>query len=125
MERHPAMVCQNHTAGCLPCQNGTVKNPETGWRLKGPGIAPPTRCRQTPVPTPEITPPLPGTPPAATPNSSGAYCLENINLPAGYAYSHTSLPWAQSYILVASAQDSQEDIDIDPDMLTDKGTATG
>jgi len=32
MERHPAMVYKNHTAGCLPCQNGTAKNPQPCWR---------------------------------------------------------------------------------------------
>jgi hypothetical protein len=26
IDRHPAMICQNHMAGCLPCQNETVKN---------------------------------------------------------------------------------------------------
>jgi hypothetical protein len=29
IERHPAMVRENQTDGCLPCQNGTAKNPET------------------------------------------------------------------------------------------------
>jgi hypothetical protein len=29
IERHPAMFRENHTDGCLPCQNGTAKNPET------------------------------------------------------------------------------------------------
>jgi len=56
MERHPAMLRQNQTAGCLPCQNGTPKNPQTRWRRKGTGAPPPNRHRQ---PTPEATPPLP------------------------------------------------------------------
>jgi len=25
IERHPAMICQNHMARCLPCQTGTAK----------------------------------------------------------------------------------------------------
>jgi len=25
IDRHPAMLCQNHTPRCLPCQNGTAK----------------------------------------------------------------------------------------------------
>jgi len=29
IKRHPAMVRENQTDGCLPCQNGTAKNPET------------------------------------------------------------------------------------------------
>jgi hypothetical protein len=28
IERHPAMVRENQTDSCLPCQNGTAKNPE-------------------------------------------------------------------------------------------------
>jgi len=27
IERHPAMVCENQMDSCLPCQNGTAKNP--------------------------------------------------------------------------------------------------
>jgi len=35
IERHPAMVYENLTDGCLPCQNGTAKNPRTPWRFTG------------------------------------------------------------------------------------------
>jgi len=28
IERHPAMVYENQSDGCRPCQNGTVKNPQ-------------------------------------------------------------------------------------------------
>jgi len=31
IQRHPAMLCQNPTSGCLLCQNGSVKNPQTCW----------------------------------------------------------------------------------------------
>ena len=34
MERHPAMVRENQTEGCLPFQNGTAKNPQTCWGTK-------------------------------------------------------------------------------------------
>jgi hypothetical protein len=34
MERHPATVYKNHTAGCLLCQNGTPKNTVTRWRRR-------------------------------------------------------------------------------------------
>ena len=34
IQRHPAMLRHNQTTGCLPCQNGTVKNPQTCWRRK-------------------------------------------------------------------------------------------
>jgi hypothetical protein len=39
--RHPAMLCQNHTPGCLPCQNDTTKNLQTRWRRTGTGAPPP------------------------------------------------------------------------------------
>jgi len=32
IQRHPAMLRQNQTSGCIPCQNGTAKNPQTRWR---------------------------------------------------------------------------------------------
>jgi hypothetical protein len=121
MERHPAIIHQNHTARCLPCQNGTTKNLETRWRHKRTGEPLPNRRRQTPKPTPALS----GTPPATTGTTSGAQHHEIINLPAGYAYSHTSLPCIQPFTLDASAQDSQDDTDFDPKMLTDEGTATG
>ena len=120
------MLRHNQTPGCLPCQNGTAKNPQTRWRRKGTGAPPPNRRRQqNPEPTPEPTPPLPGTPLASTGNTSGDQHLEIINLPAGYTYSHTSLPCAESFTLDASAQESEHDTDFDPDMLPDEGTSTG
>jgi len=53
IERHPAMVYKNHMAGCLPCQNGTAKNPQTRWR-----------CKETAAHPPEPAAPPPGMPPA-------------------------------------------------------------
>jgi len=47
------------------------------------------------------------------------------NLLSKYAYSHSSVPFAELFTLDASAQDSQHDTDDDPDMVTDKGTSTG
>ena len=70
-------------------------------------------------------PPLPGTPLASTGNISGDQRLEIINLAAGYTYSHTSLPCAESFTLDASAQECEHDTDFDPDMLPDEGTSTG
>jgi len=117
IERHPAMLCQNQTARCLPCQNGMAKNPQTRWRRNGTAAPPPDR--------PEAMPPLPETPPAPTGSSSRAQRAQIVNMPAGYVYSHTSLPCAESFTLDASAQDSQHDTDCDPDMLTDEGTSAG
>jgi hypothetical protein len=113
-------------AGCLPCQNGTTKNPQTRWRRKGTGAPPTNRRRQhTPEPTPELTPPLPGTSPVATGDPSGTQHLEITNLLARYAYLHTSLPCTESLTLESSTQDSEYDTDFDPDMLPDDGTSTG
>jgi hypothetical protein len=56
---------------------------------------------------------------------TGDQRLEIINLPAGYGYLHTSLPFAESLTLDASAQESEHDTDFDPDMLPDEGTSTG
>jgi len=124
--RHPAMLRQNQTPGCHPCQNGTAKNPQTHWRRKGTGAPPPNRLRQqNPEPTPEPTPPLLGTPLASTGNTSSDQRFEIINLPAGYTYSHTSLPCVESFTLDASAQKSEHDTDSDPDMLPDEETSTG
>jgi len=68
---------------------------------------------------------MPGTPPAPTGNNFGAEHSQIVNVPAGYANSHTSLPCAELFTLDVSAQDSQHDTDFDPDMLTYQGTATG
>jgi len=57
-ERHSAMVRENQTDGCLPCQNGTAKNPQTRWRHKGTGAPPPQQA-----------PYRPGTPPTLSADS--------------------------------------------------------
>jgi hypothetical protein len=115
IQRHPAMLRHNQTPGCLPCQNGTVKNLQTRWRRKGTGAPPPARRR---VRTPEPTPRPPGTPPAPTGNTSTAQPSEIVNLPAGYTYSHTALPCAEFF---EDDGDTEHDTDFDPDMLTDDG----
>jgi hypothetical protein len=115
IQRHPAMLRHNQTPGCLPCQNGTAKNPQTRWRRKGTGAPPPARRR---VRTPEPTPPPPGTPPAPTGNTSRAQPSEIVNLPAGYTYLHTALPCAEFF---EDNEDTEHDTDFDPDMLTDDG----
>jgi len=122
IDRHPAMLWQNHTAGCLSCQNGAAKNPQIHWRCKGSGApTPDRRTQQTPQPTPSA----PGTPLTPTRNNSIAEGASIVNLAAGYAYSHISYPGAASFTLDASAQDSQHDTDFDPHMLSDEGTSTG
>jgi len=115
IQRHPAMLRHNQTPGCLPCQNGTAKIPQTRWRRKGTGAPPPARRR---VRTTEPTPPPPGTPPAPTSNNSGAQTSEIVNLSAGYTYSHTPLPCAEFF---EDDEDTEHETDFDPDMLTDDG----
>jgi hypothetical protein len=115
IERHPAMLRQNQTSGCLPCQNGTAKNPQTHWRRKGTGAPPPARRIER---IPEPTPSLPGTPPAPTGNISRAQLAEIVNLPAGYMYSHTACPSAE---FSEPDKNNEHDTDFDPDRLTDEG----
>jgi hypothetical protein len=118
IQGHPAMLRHIQTSGCLPCQNDTAKNPQTRWRRKGTGAPPPVRRR---VRTSEPTPPPPGTPTAPTGNTSVAQGSEIINLPAGYTYSHTALPCAESF---EDDEDTEHDTDFVPDMLTDDGLYT-
>jgi len=115
IQRYPAMLFQNQTSGCLPCQNGTAKNPQTRWTRKGTCAPPPARRREQ---ISEPTPPLPGTPPAPTGNTSRAQPAEIINLPGGYTYSHTALLWAEDF---EDDEDTEHNTDFDPDMLTDEG----
>jgi hypothetical protein len=66
IERDPTMVYINQTDGCLPCQNGTVKSPQTHWRRKG-------TCTPQPEPAaaPHRTPPPSGSPRAPPGDSDG------------------------------------------------------
>jgi hypothetical protein len=122
VESHPAMLRQNHMARCLPCHNGTAKNPQTRCRYTGTGPPQPNRHRQL---TPEPMPPRSGTPHAPTGNTSSAQHSPIVHLAARYAHSHISLPRAELFTLDPSTQDSQHDTEFDPDILTDEGTSTG
>jgi len=115
IQRHPAMLRHNQMPGCLPCQNGTAKNPQTRWRRTGTGAPPPTRCR---VRTPAPNPPPPSTPPAPTGSTSAAQPSEIVNLPAGYMHLHTAFSCAEFFDY---DEDTDHDPDFDPDMLTDDG----
>jgi hypothetical protein len=121
IERHLAMLRQNHMPRCLPGPNGTVKSLQTRWRCKGTGAPWPNWRRQQ---TPEPMPSLSRKPAASTSNTSGAPSLEIVYVPAGYAYSDTSLPCAELFTLVTYAQDSEHNTEFDPDMLPDEGTST-
>ena len=122
MERHPAMLWENQTDGCLPCQNGTAQNPQTRWRRRGTGVPPPERLR---LPTPGPKPHPPGPPLVPPGNNEVAYLSELEGVPPGYVYIHTSFPSAQFFNHDAYAKDRKRDKDFDPNLLTDEETSTG
>jgi len=122
IERHPAMVYENQTDGCLPCQNGSAKNPRTRWRHRGTGAPPQVRPRQ---PIPELMPPPPRTPPAPSGDQNRAQSSKIPNLPAGFEYTHASLPGAQFFNHDTFAEDSEHDEDFIPDLRNDEETSTG
>jgi hypothetical protein len=68
--------------------------------------------------TSEPTPPPPGTPPAPTFNTSGAQQSEIVNFPAGYTYSHTTLPSTEFF---EDDEDTEHDTDVDPDIVNNDG----
>jgi len=113
MERHPAMVYKNHTAGCLPCQNGTAKNPQTRWRRKGTAAPPPEPA----APLPGRQSP-PGTPPAPPRDTEGNESYEIDGMPSRCVYMHSPLPITQLFNHNAFAKDSKPDNDYTPDLLS-------
>jgi len=122
MERHPEMLRENQTDGCLPCHNGTGQNPQTRWRRKGTGAPPPEQLIQlTPDPMPH-PPHAPLVPPVI---NDEAHISEIEGVPPGYMYIHTPFPSSKFLHLDAYAKDLKHDKDFDPDLLTDEGTSTG
>jgi hypothetical protein len=113
--RHPAMLHQNQTSGCLYCQHGDAKNPQTCWSPKGTGAPPPARRR---VRTPGPTAPPPSLPPAPTGNTSGSQPSEIVIMSAGYTSSLTAHRWAEFF---EDDEDTKHNTDSDPDMLTEDG----
>jgi len=107
MERHPATVYKNHTAGCLPCQNGTAKNPVTRWRRKG-----------TAAPPPEPAAPPPGMPPAPPGDAEAKERDEIEGMPSRCVYMHSPLPNTQFFNHIAFAKESKRDKDFIPDLLS-------
>jgi len=122
IEQHPAMVYENHSDGCLPCQNGTAKNPRTRCRPRC-KAAPPLVWRKQP--TPAVKPPPPRTPPAPSGDNNHAKCLKIQNRPAGYEYRHAPLPSTQFFNHDLYAKDSEHNEDFIPDLRNDERTSTG
>jgi hypothetical protein len=89
IERHPAKVRENQTDRCLPCQNGTAKNPETRWRRKDNGAPPPRRA-----------PPRPESPPVPADDEKR---FETAGMPPAYVNMHTALPNARFFPRIACA----------------------
>jgi len=122
LERHRAMLRDNLTDGCLPCQNGTEQNPQTRWRRKGTGAPPPQRLRQL---TPEPMPQPPETPFVPPGNDEAALLSKIERVPPGDVYIHTSHPSTPFFCHDAYAKNRKRDKDFYPDLLTDEGTSTG
>jgi len=112
MERHPAMVYKNHTADCLPCQNGSAKNLVTRWRRK-----------ETAAPPPEPAAPPPGMPPAPPGAAEGNGRDEIQGMPSSCVYMHSPLPNTQFFNHNAFAKESKRDNDFIPDLLSTKSAA--
>jgi hypothetical protein len=107
MERHPAMVYKNYTAGCLTCQNGTAKNPVTGWRRKGATASPPDPAA-----------PPPRTPPAPSGDAEGNKRDEIEGMPSSCVYMHSPLPNTQFFNHNAFAKERKRDKDYLPHLLS-------
>jgi hypothetical protein len=112
MERHPAMVYKNHTAGCLPCENVTAKNPQTCWR--GNETAAPPAEPAAPLPG-WLSPP--GTPPAPIGDAEGNDSYEIAGKPFSCVYMHSPFPNTQFFNHNAFTKDSKRDKNFIPDLL--------
>jgi len=107
LERHLAMVYKNHTAGCLPCQNGTANNPVTRWRSKG-----------TATPPPEPAEPPPGMPPSPAGDTEGNERYEIEGMASRCVYMHSPLPNTRFFNHNAIAKESKRNKDVIPDLLS-------
>jgi len=112
IERHLAMVYKNHTAGYLPCQNGTRKNPQTSRRCKGTGTPLPGSV----APLPRRSPP-PGGPPAPAGDTDGneSYAIDGIV--SSRVYTQSTVPNTQYFNCDTYAKDSKHDQEVIPDFL--------
>jgi len=107
IERHPAMVYKHHTDGCLPCQNGTTKNPPTCWRCKGTSATPPEPVS----PLPGMSPPPPG-------DTDGNEIYQLECMPSRCVYIHSLHSIAQCFNHNAYGIDRKHDKDFIPDLLS-------
>jgi hypothetical protein len=104
IQTHLAMVYKNQTDGCLLCQNGTAKNPQTHWRCKG-TAAPPLELAEPP----HRTPPPPRTPRAPQRDSEGHESYEIEGMPSLCVYIQSSHPNTPFFNHNAYVKDSERD----------------
>jgi len=121
IERHPAMVCENQTDGCLPCHIATPRNPQTWWRCKVTSASQPDWCR---ILIQEPTAPASGMPPAPPCENQWAPVSSIGDVPPEDAYIATPHWNSQFFNHDADGKDSKREKDFIPDLLTDKGTCT-
>jgi len=121
MEIPWAMVRKNQMNVCLPCQNGTAQNQQTCRRKKGIGAPQPDQPRG---PTSEHMPCPPGLPPVPPSDNEGAHDSEIEGVPCRYVYIHTPLCSTQYFNLDTYDENSKNDKDSIPDLLTDDRTST-
>jgi hypothetical protein len=101
------MVYKNHTASCLPCQNGTAETLATRWRRKG-----------TAAPPPEPAAPPLGTPPAPPGDSAGNEIFQIHVMASRCVYMHSPHRNTLFFNNNAFAKDSKRDKDFIPDLLS-------
>jgi len=113
IETHPAMVYKNQTDGCLPCQIGKAKNPQTLWSRKETAADLPDLAALPPG-----TPPSPGTP-CAPPGLTDRHESSEIEgMPSLCVYIHFSHPNTPFFNHNAYAKDSKHNEDFIPDLLS-------
>jgi hypothetical protein len=106
-DRLRAIVYKHHTAGCLPCNNGTARNPQTCLRGK-----------ETASPPPEPAAPPPRMPPAPPGDADANESYEIEGMPSRCVYMHSPLPNTQIFNHNAYAKESKHDKDLIPDLLS-------
>jgi hypothetical protein len=108
------MIRQNQTDSCLPCPNGTPKNPQSH-----------TRCEDTDAPPPRPAQPQPDTPPAPPGDSEQNQCTAIEDVPPGYVYMNAPLPNTQFFNHDAYAQNRKRNKDCISDLVADQAPSTG
>jgi len=107
IHRHPATVYKYQMASCLPCQNGTAKNPQIRWRCQGTGALPPE-----PVAHPLG---IPSAPPGGT---DGDESYETEGMLSMCVYIHSPLPNSDFVNYNAYAKGSEYGKHFIPDLLS-------